>query len=222
MRALRSVLTTRGRAFMGSGITLALAGMIFGFPDLTRFGVLLIAPADHLGHPRAHPQDAHAHRAAHPSRAHQRRPGRLRDALVRERLVGHDPDLPRRGAARLRARRPAALRRRPHPARPGARHRLPGALAPARPAPPRPARGAGAGPLRPRQPQRRARGHDRPRRPAGRPPALLEPPPERRRRLRGRAGAPHRPARRGRHHHPRVSRRRRPAPHPLARDRPHR
>ena len=43
MRALRGVLTTRGRAFMGSGITLALAGMIFGFPDLTRFGVLLIA-----------------------------------------------------------------------------------------------------------------------------------------------------------------------------------
>ncbi|WP_404393084.1 DUF58 domain-containing protein [Humibacillus xanthopallidus] len=42
MRALRGVLTTRGRAFMGSGITLALAGMIFGFPDLTRFGVLLI------------------------------------------------------------------------------------------------------------------------------------------------------------------------------------
>ena len=43
MRALRSVLTTRGRAFMGSGITLVLAGIIFGFPDLTRFGVLLIA-----------------------------------------------------------------------------------------------------------------------------------------------------------------------------------
>jgi uncharacterized protein (DUF58 family) len=43
MRALRGVLTTRGRAFVGSGITLTLAGIIFGFPDLTRFGVLLIA-----------------------------------------------------------------------------------------------------------------------------------------------------------------------------------
>jgi uncharacterized protein (DUF58 family) len=43
MRSLRSVLTTRGRAFFGSGITLVLAGVIFGFRDLTRFGVLLIA-----------------------------------------------------------------------------------------------------------------------------------------------------------------------------------
>jgi uncharacterized protein (DUF58 family) len=43
VRALRSVLTTRGRAFLGSGITLALAGIIFGFRDLTRFGVLLVA-----------------------------------------------------------------------------------------------------------------------------------------------------------------------------------
>ncbi|MER7074095.1 DUF58 domain-containing protein [Terrabacter sp. NPDC000476] len=43
MRALRSVLTTRGRAFVGSGTTLVLAGIIFGFPDLTRVGVLLVA-----------------------------------------------------------------------------------------------------------------------------------------------------------------------------------
>lgn len=43
MGRLRSVLTTRGRAFLGSGCTLALAGIIFGFRDLTRFGVLLIA-----------------------------------------------------------------------------------------------------------------------------------------------------------------------------------
>ncbi len=43
MRALRSVLTTRGRAFMGSGVVLVLAGVIFGFRDLTRFGVLLVA-----------------------------------------------------------------------------------------------------------------------------------------------------------------------------------
>jgi uncharacterized protein (DUF58 family) len=40
---MRNVLTTRGRAFLGSGITLVLAGMIFGFQDLTRFGVLVIA-----------------------------------------------------------------------------------------------------------------------------------------------------------------------------------
>src|SRR3954447_25936036 len=43
MRALRNLLTTRGRAFVGSGITLVLAGIIFGFPDLTRFGVLLVS-----------------------------------------------------------------------------------------------------------------------------------------------------------------------------------
>ena len=43
MRSLRSVLTTRGRAFFGSGITLVLAGVIFGFRDLTRFGILLVA-----------------------------------------------------------------------------------------------------------------------------------------------------------------------------------
>lgn len=43
MRSLRSVLTTRGRAFVGAGVTLGLAGVIFGFRDLTRFGVLLVA-----------------------------------------------------------------------------------------------------------------------------------------------------------------------------------
>jgi len=43
MRSLRSVLTTRGMAFFGSGIVLVLAGVIFGFRDLTRFGVLLVA-----------------------------------------------------------------------------------------------------------------------------------------------------------------------------------
>ncbi|WP_374968782.1 DUF58 domain-containing protein [Terrabacter sp. BE26] len=43
MGSLRSVLTTRGRAFLGSGTVLALAGVILGFRDLTRFGVLLIA-----------------------------------------------------------------------------------------------------------------------------------------------------------------------------------
>lgn len=43
MRSLRSLLTTRGRAFVGAGATLAVSGVIFGFRDLTRFGVLLIA-----------------------------------------------------------------------------------------------------------------------------------------------------------------------------------
>lgn len=43
MRSLRSLLTTRGRAFLGAGITLALAGVAFGFRDVTRFGVLLVA-----------------------------------------------------------------------------------------------------------------------------------------------------------------------------------
>lgn len=43
MSWLRHVLTTRGRAFVGSGVTLGIAGIIFGFPDLTRFGVLLVA-----------------------------------------------------------------------------------------------------------------------------------------------------------------------------------
>jgi uncharacterized protein (DUF58 family) len=43
VRALRSVLTTRGRAFFGSGVVLVLAGVVFGFRDITRFGVLLVA-----------------------------------------------------------------------------------------------------------------------------------------------------------------------------------
>ncbi|MEO5742970.1 MAG: DUF58 domain-containing protein [Terracoccus sp.] len=43
MRSLRGVLTVRGRAFIGSGVLLVLAGVIFGFRDLTRFGVLLLA-----------------------------------------------------------------------------------------------------------------------------------------------------------------------------------
>ena len=43
MRAVRSVLTTRGRACAGAGVTLVLAGIIFGFRDLTRFGILVTA-----------------------------------------------------------------------------------------------------------------------------------------------------------------------------------
>ncbi|HET6666725.1 MAG TPA: DUF58 domain-containing protein [Intrasporangium sp.] len=43
MHSLRGLLTTRGRAFVGAGLTLSLAGIIFGFRDLTRFGVLLVA-----------------------------------------------------------------------------------------------------------------------------------------------------------------------------------
>lgn len=42
MRSLRNLLTTRGRAFVGAGLTLAVAGVLFGFRDLTRFGVLLV------------------------------------------------------------------------------------------------------------------------------------------------------------------------------------
>jgi uncharacterized protein (DUF58 family) len=43
VRRLRDLLTTRGRAFMSAGITLALCGVGLGFSDLTRIGVLLIA-----------------------------------------------------------------------------------------------------------------------------------------------------------------------------------
>lgn len=43
MASMRNLLTTRGRAFVGAGATLALAGVFFGFRDLTRFGVLLVA-----------------------------------------------------------------------------------------------------------------------------------------------------------------------------------
>lgn len=42
MRRLRDLLTTRGRAFVSAGITLALCGMGLGFTDLTRIGVLLV------------------------------------------------------------------------------------------------------------------------------------------------------------------------------------
>lgn len=43
MASLRNLLTTRGRAFVGAGATLAVSGVFFGFRDLTRFGVLLVA-----------------------------------------------------------------------------------------------------------------------------------------------------------------------------------
>ncbi|SES48811.1 Uncharacterized conserved protein, DUF58 family, contains vWF domain [Pedococcus cremeus] len=43
MRRLRDLLTTRGRAFVSAGITLALCGIGLGFSDLTRIGILLIA-----------------------------------------------------------------------------------------------------------------------------------------------------------------------------------
>ena len=43
MRRLRDLLTTRGRAFVSAGITLALCGIGLGFSDLTRIGVLLVA-----------------------------------------------------------------------------------------------------------------------------------------------------------------------------------
>lgn len=42
MPDLRNLLTTRGRAFVGAGATLAVSGVFFGFRDLTRFGILLI------------------------------------------------------------------------------------------------------------------------------------------------------------------------------------
>lgn len=43
MRGREHVLTTRGRAFVAAGVTLALGGMLLGFADLTRIGVLLTA-----------------------------------------------------------------------------------------------------------------------------------------------------------------------------------
>ena len=43
MRSLKGLLTTRGRAFVGAGLTLAVAGVLFGYRDLTRFGVLAVA-----------------------------------------------------------------------------------------------------------------------------------------------------------------------------------
>jgi uncharacterized protein (DUF58 family) len=42
MARLRDVLTGRGRAFVASGITLAVAGWGLGFPDISRVGVLLL------------------------------------------------------------------------------------------------------------------------------------------------------------------------------------
>lgn len=38
---MRDVLTTRGRAFVAAGVTLLLGGLLLGFPDITRVGVLL-------------------------------------------------------------------------------------------------------------------------------------------------------------------------------------
>jgi len=43
MRRLRDVLTTRGRSFVAAGATLSAAGLLLGFSDLTRCGVLLLS-----------------------------------------------------------------------------------------------------------------------------------------------------------------------------------
>jgi len=40
---IRDVLTTRGRAFGAAGLTLVLGGLVLGFDDITRVGVLLSA-----------------------------------------------------------------------------------------------------------------------------------------------------------------------------------
>jgi uncharacterized protein (DUF58 family) len=42
MRHWGDLLTTRGRAFAAAGVTLVLAGLGLGFPDITRVGVLLV------------------------------------------------------------------------------------------------------------------------------------------------------------------------------------
>src|SRR5674476_743103 len=40
---IRGVLTTRGRAFVAAGLTLLVGGLLLGFTDITRVGVLLCA-----------------------------------------------------------------------------------------------------------------------------------------------------------------------------------
>ena len=75
---------------------------------------------------------------------------------------------------------------------------------------------AGPGSVRPRHAQRGPGGDGGPRHPAPGPPVVRQPAAELRRGVRRRARPPHRPARRGRRDHPRVPRRRRPAPDPLA------
>ncbi len=42
MSRLKDVLTTRGRAFVAAGVTLAASGWALGFPDISRVGVLLL------------------------------------------------------------------------------------------------------------------------------------------------------------------------------------
>ena len=110
------LLTTRGRAFVGAGLTLSLAGIIFGFQDLTRFGVLLVA-LPYISALLVRTRKTRMRIERHSTGPDQRRPGRARRPRLRERLDDHDARLPRGGAARLRSRRPPAVRRRPHPAR---------------------------------------------------------------------------------------------------------
>ena len=43
MTRIRGVLTTRGRAFVAAGLTLLVGGLLLGFTDITRVGVLLCA-----------------------------------------------------------------------------------------------------------------------------------------------------------------------------------
>lgn len=43
MTRIRDVLTTRGRAFVAAGLTLLVGGLLLGFADITRVGMLLVA-----------------------------------------------------------------------------------------------------------------------------------------------------------------------------------
>ena len=140
--AFADVLTGRGRAFVASGVTLAAAGWGLGFPDISRFGVLLLVLPIVTGvSSRRQRASLRVERHSSPSRGRRRRARHRHRRHVQRRHPPH-PAAPRGGAPQPRPRRPAPVPPRPAPAGRGPPSRVCGALAPARPAPARPAHGA--------------------------------------------------------------------------------
>jgi uncharacterized protein (DUF58 family) len=69
MTRIGSVLTTRGRAFLAAGLTLLTGGMLLGFTDITRVGVLLTAlPLLADVRARSHRNHVAVTRTVHPAR----------------------------------------------------------------------------------------------------------------------------------------------------------
>ena len=222
MRSALSTLTTRGRAFLSAGITAAVCAIVLGQKDLLRVGTAADRTAGHHGaggQPGALPAVLLAR--GHPdSRAS--RPERDRVAPPAEPRPGPDRSDAARGPGAVRARQPATVRARPAASALAALDGVHRPIGGPRALQHRSADGPAQRPVRLRRAQPRVH---RPRIPRRHPRRDRAPPGPAVRRLVRHRRQPAARVRRGRHrghHRARVPDGRRPAPDPLALDRPRR